>query len=62
MGDPILSDSEVALLAALVQSVPRIGQWIEGIFVGDERATRHVSDILPERSASQEAAEELRRG
>jgi hypothetical protein len=61
----ILSDGEVALLTALVGAVPAIGKWIGGLIDGDDvdpAATRRVSDVLPERSASAEAAAALRAG
>lgn len=60
---PILSDAETKLLTAIVGLVPNVGRWIESL-AGDEpeMATRRVRDVLPERSASQQAADELRRG
>lgn len=58
---PILSDAEAGLLAALVGLVPSIGRWIECLAGDDpETATRRVREILPERSASQAVADELR--
>lgn len=64
MADPILSDKQVALVTSLVQAVPEIGRWIGGLFDGDDvdpAATKRVRDVLPEKSASQAVADELRR-
>lgn len=63
MGDrEILSDQEVALLAALVGAIPAIGRWVEGLVTGQPAAIRRVAEILPARSASQAVADELRGG
>jgi hypothetical protein len=59
---PILSDDEAGLLTALIGVVPAIGRLIERAMSGEPEAVRRVRDILPERSASQATADELRRG
>jgi len=61
VGD-LLTAAEEALLRAAVAIAPGIGRLIARAISGDEAAVRRVNEILPETSASQAAADELRRG
>lgn len=58
-----MNDLEETLLKALVAATPGIGQWIAGLIDGepqDQAQTRRVRDVIPERSASQAVADDLR--
>lgn len=58
-----MNRAEEALVLALVAAAPGIGRWIGGLIDGNDSnptATRRVRDILPEKSASQAAVDELR--
>lgn len=57
-------DALLAILKGLVVVVPAFGRWLAGLLDGaDERPdfSRRVRDVLPARSASRAAAEELSR-
>lgn len=61
----ILSDAELGLLTAIIGAVPTIGRWIGGLLSGedtDPQATRRVRDVLPVKSASEQAADDIRAG
>lgn len=58
--DEILSEVELALVKALVAAVPAVGRFLIGLASGEPAAVRRVGDILPEQSASESAAVELR--
>lgn len=62
VGETLLTAAEELLLRGLVAAVPAIGRLLRSALSGDPPAVRKVTDILPERSASQEVAEELRHG
>lgn len=52
-----------ALLRAVFAVVPGLARWIAGLIEGrdvDPEFTRRVRDILPARSASEAAADDLR--
>jgi len=52
----------LAILKALVTSAPAFAAWLSGLLDGEPTPSdfsRRVRDILPERSASRDAAEKL---
>jgi len=58
-----MTPAEEALIVALIGAAPGIGRWIGGLINGNDEhpmATQRVRDILPEKSASQAAVDELR--
>lgn len=60
MANNILSPAEEAVMRAIAAALPNIPRWLSMLTEGDADATRQVADILPERSASQAVADELR--
>lgn len=56
-----MGEAELAILKAAIEAAPAIAEWIGDLIAGGAHPddTRRVRDILPERSASQKAADEL---
>jgi hypothetical protein len=60
MGDA--EDIALAVLKGLATAVPSFASWLAGLLDGEPSPSafsRRVRDILPERSASREAAERM---
>lgn len=58
-----MNPEEEALVAALALVAPSIGKWISGLIDHNDpnpTLTKRVRDILPSKSASQAAVDELR--
>lgn len=60
VGEILLTTAEELLLRGVVAAVPAIGRLFDRALSGEPEAVRRVRDILPERSASQAVADELR--
>lgn len=58
--EDILDPSSAAVLTAIAGALPSVAEFFRALQGGDPGAQRRVADILPERSASQEALDELR--
>ncbi len=61
MGDAA-EEVALAVLKGLVSAVPTFASWLSGLLDNEPEQSafsRRVRDILPERSASREAAEQI---
>lgn len=62
MGSPS-EDVAVAVLKGLAAAIPTVAAWLFDVTDGREDTfSRRVRDILPERSASRQAAEDIAAG
>lgn len=59
-----MDEKELALLTAVIGAAPGIAQWISGMLDGkdvDPVGTLRVRDVLPARSASEAAIDQIQR-
>ena len=61
--DPATEDVLFAVLKGLAAAIPPFASWLFGVTQGrDDVISRRVRDILPEKSASRAAAEDILSG
>lgn len=65
LSDAIEEAAVAAAASAAAAAVPKFGQWLAGLIDGNDAApalTKKIRDVLPVRSASAQAADDLHGG